>query len=330
MTQVPVVFDLDTTNWKQTKQPGVSVRFLRTDKMTGDTSVLIRMDAGCGYPQHRHVGDEEVLVLAGGYRDELGTYRTGDYHLHKAGSAHHPVALDDGPCILFAVAHGGIEVFESPRAHPPADRGPEPDFGKLVARWADNPRVHEWHGWWKRRTEDLRARHPWLADQRLCRRVTADEMLAFLGEETHRLTMRWPLGLFATRRKKVASTPRLGECLERLLWADEPLEARVDGALSGDWAFKGAGRSVTFPALMLQTVFPEKVVGLLSLPFALQAFPLEMPPGATPGERFALISRTVLASWRSLRPDQPLNLAHWVLWMEYASHHPVRVAIFRA
>ncbi len=328
MTRLPVAFDLQTADWKKTRYPGVSIHFLRTDKMTGDATALIRMDGGCGYPQHRHVGDEEVLVLTGAYRDEAGIYRKGDYHCHKGGSVHHPVALEGEPCVIFAIAHGGIRLFEEVR--PPSEEKPEPKFERLIDRWAENPRVHEWHGWWARRTKELRAKFPWLTTQKRTARVTGDELLAFLSEETERLTMRWPLGLFGAQRRKVAATPHVAECLEKLLWSDEPLEARLDGAMSGEFSFKGIGRSVAFPSLMLQTAFPDKVVGLLSLRFAQQAFPIPMPPGATAGERYALMSRTVLAAWKSARPEQPLNLAYWVLWMEYAAHHTVRPAMFRA
>jgi putative transcriptional regulator len=70
------------------------------------------MEPGCAYPSHRHIGPEEVLVLQGGYRDDRGEHRAGDYILNEAGSAHQPTALDFGEdCILFAVAHGGIEVI---------------------------------------------------------------------------------------------------------------------------------------------------------------------------------------------------------------------------
>ncbi|KAF0245170.1 MAG: hypothetical protein FD180_1877 [Planctomycetota bacterium] len=328
MTRIPVAFDLQTADWKETKYPGVSIHFLRTDKMTGDLTALIRMDAGCGYPQHRHLGDEEVLVLAGGYRDNAGTYRKGDYHCHKGGSVHHPVALEGEPCVIFAIAHGGIQLFEENLRE--VEERAEPQFERLIERWGDNARVHEWHKWWSQRTKELRVKYPWLATQKRLERVTEDDLLNFLSEETHRLTMRWPLGLFGAQRRKVASTPHLAERLDKLLWSDEPLEARVDGAMEGEFAFKGIGRSSVFPSLMLQTVFPEKVVGLLSMRFAQHAFPLQMPPGATAGERFALMSRTVLASWKSARPDQPLNIAYWVMWMEYAKHHSVRPAIFRA
>ena len=75
-----------------------------------DSAVLIRMDPGCGYPPHTHLGVEEVLCLAGGYRDEHGTVRAGDYVRYEAGSTHAPVALAGEVCILYATARGGIRL----------------------------------------------------------------------------------------------------------------------------------------------------------------------------------------------------------------------------
>lgn len=88
-----------------------------------DAVVLIRMDPGCGYPAHRHLDVEDVLVLAGGYADDRGEYSAGTYTRYEAGSVHAPVALGDPAratdetnpaCILFAVARGGVENLSGP------------------------------------------------------------------------------------------------------------------------------------------------------------------------------------------------------------------------
>jgi anti-sigma factor ChrR (cupin superfamily) len=110
--------------WRATRYPGIEWVPLhlepdgeRTGKAT-ESTVLIRMAPGCGYPAHRHVGIEEVLILRGGYRDESGEHRAGDYLRYAAGSVHTPVALGDrtapeGPgneaCLLYASARGGVE-----------------------------------------------------------------------------------------------------------------------------------------------------------------------------------------------------------------------------
>jgi len=88
----------------------------------GGGAVLIRMAPGCGYPAHRHLGLEHVLVLQGGYADDHGEHRVGDYVAYPAGSDHAPVALGDarrpsGPdnpaCILYTALAGGIELLEA-------------------------------------------------------------------------------------------------------------------------------------------------------------------------------------------------------------------------
>jgi anti-sigma factor ChrR (cupin superfamily) len=107
--------------WRSTRHAGVHWLPLHPDATDDlapvDVVVLIRMDPGCGYPPHEHVGDEEVLVLQGGYEDELGAHLAGTFSRYPSGSRHTPVAIGRrdvpiGPgnpaCILFAVARGGV------------------------------------------------------------------------------------------------------------------------------------------------------------------------------------------------------------------------------
>ena len=85
---------------------------------------MIRMEPGCGYAPHRHVGTEDVLVLQGGYRDEFGRYLQGDHVHYPAGTRHSPVALGDSSgsggvqggmpaCVLLATVSHGIELLET-------------------------------------------------------------------------------------------------------------------------------------------------------------------------------------------------------------------------
>jgi len=85
-----------------------------------DAVVLIRMAPGCGYPPHLHLGDEDVVILHGGYRDELGEHAAGTFLRYAAGSTHAPVACGDRslpegpsnpPCILFAIARQGVRTL---------------------------------------------------------------------------------------------------------------------------------------------------------------------------------------------------------------------------
>lgn len=123
-----VLQDPDAIAWRPTRHPGIAWVPLhpsaedveaarRSGRGTGETAVLIRMDPGCGYPAHRHLGVEEVLILAGGYADAAGEHGTGSYLRYEPGSEHAPVALGDparptGPtnpaCVLFAIARAGV------------------------------------------------------------------------------------------------------------------------------------------------------------------------------------------------------------------------------
>jgi len=105
------MFDPSQIDWRPTRRPGIFVNILRRDEQTGDATVLIRMQPGCSYPAHRHVGPEEVFIFQGGYRDDKGIRREGEYFINDASSAHTPVALDGEDCILLAFAHGGFELL---------------------------------------------------------------------------------------------------------------------------------------------------------------------------------------------------------------------------
>lgn len=131
--------DLADLPWRETSDGGVQWLPLHLDETAssgarrGGATVLIRMAPGAGYGAHRHVGAEDVLVLEGGYRDELGEHHQGDHVHYPPASAHAPVALGDparpaGPgnpaCILYATAPLGIELLrdatrsDNRRVHP--------------------------------------------------------------------------------------------------------------------------------------------------------------------------------------------------------------------
>lgn len=70
---------------------------------------FVRVAAGAAFPEHRHVGDERVLILQGGYTDDRGQVaRAGDLIELPAGSSHAFVALP-GDDLIYAVVVGGVE-----------------------------------------------------------------------------------------------------------------------------------------------------------------------------------------------------------------------------
>jgi anti-sigma factor ChrR (cupin superfamily) len=105
-------FDPEGVDWPEPRRPGVRVKVLHVDPATNDAAVLILMDPGATYPRHRHVREEDVFVLSSGYCDDQGEHPAGSFTRYEAGSIHAPVAFAGSePCVLFAVARGGIELL---------------------------------------------------------------------------------------------------------------------------------------------------------------------------------------------------------------------------
>lgn len=72
---------------------------------------LVRVEAGSGYPAHRHLGDEWNFVLSGTAREDSGAvWNTGDVVHRKAGSVHSFRVIGDEPLVFAVVLHGGIEI----------------------------------------------------------------------------------------------------------------------------------------------------------------------------------------------------------------------------
>jgi anti-sigma factor ChrR (cupin superfamily) len=104
--------DFAALDWEPSAFPGVSFHWLRQDATTGTGTALVKIQPGCSYGAHRHRGGEDCLVLQGGFRDRLGEYYAGDFVYYAVGSVHHDLqALEGEDCILFVVAHGGLELL---------------------------------------------------------------------------------------------------------------------------------------------------------------------------------------------------------------------------
>jgi len=73
---------------------------------------LVRIGAGARFPEHRHLGLERVLVLAGRYRDEQSgrVYAPGDWHEMLPGTEHAYVVLPDAELLLAVSVVDGVDV----------------------------------------------------------------------------------------------------------------------------------------------------------------------------------------------------------------------------
>jgi len=108
----PKTIDFEAVDWQPSEFSGTSFHFLRQDESTGTLAALVKIEPGCSYPAHLHPGGEDCLVLKGAFRDRRGKYCAGDFIHYEPGSEHHDIqALDEGECILFVIAHGGLEML---------------------------------------------------------------------------------------------------------------------------------------------------------------------------------------------------------------------------
>jgi quercetin dioxygenase-like cupin family protein len=100
----------DEREWRRAPLPGL--KLLRLTGGAGAASAscyLAHFAAGLSFPEHRHRGQESVLLLEGSYTDRGGqVYRSGDVHTMGEGSEHGFVVSPDEPCVA-AVRHHGIE-----------------------------------------------------------------------------------------------------------------------------------------------------------------------------------------------------------------------------
>jgi putative transcriptional regulator len=103
--------DLTAYAWEELA-PGVLYHTVREDPEREFRAVLVWAKPGARYPRHRHLGDEEILVLSGRLRDHRGSYGPGDICRSVTGSDHTETAEGPDDCICYVVYHGGHEMLE--------------------------------------------------------------------------------------------------------------------------------------------------------------------------------------------------------------------------
>jgi anti-sigma factor ChrR (cupin superfamily) len=99
---------LDTFAWEEVA-PGIRLHTLWEDPARGARGCLAWAKAGARTLLHRHTGDELILVLSGGLRDERGEYHEGDLCRSRPGSVHTEQILPDEDCIAYVVYYGSLE-----------------------------------------------------------------------------------------------------------------------------------------------------------------------------------------------------------------------------
>jgi hypothetical protein len=93
----------DRMDWRQGMVPGLKVTSLH-EGLTKHTA-LVRWAPDTRFNPHTHVGGEEILVLAGVFRDEHGAYPAGTWIRSPHMSHHKPFTEAEGATILVKVGH---------------------------------------------------------------------------------------------------------------------------------------------------------------------------------------------------------------------------------
>lgn len=108
-----VRIDTTTAPWYPGLVPGLSVMPLH--EHDGVSTALVRWAPHTRFNAHTHVGGEEILVLAGVFRDEYGEYPAGTWLRSPRGSRHAPYTGGEGATIYVKVGAMGAQ-FLAPAA----------------------------------------------------------------------------------------------------------------------------------------------------------------------------------------------------------------------
>ena len=103
-----VLGPLDDIKWKQVFK-GFSE--FTPNIQDDDELKLIKLEPGSSVPLHSHGGKEYILVLKGSFRDEYGTYSTGDIQINDQKIKHTPIASNDEGCICLTITERDVIFF---------------------------------------------------------------------------------------------------------------------------------------------------------------------------------------------------------------------------
>ena len=103
-----VVIDTNQLEWEASPMAGVWRKPLAREAAEhGQTTSVVRYEAGSSFSEHAHPRGEEILVLEGVFSDEHGDYEEGTYLRNPPGSRHSPFSKKG--CILLVM----LDQFEA-------------------------------------------------------------------------------------------------------------------------------------------------------------------------------------------------------------------------
>ncbi len=90
----------DLLPWTDHSSPGVRVKVVSTDSVSGSRSLLIELGPGSVFPDHEHSGVEEVFVVSGSFSVAGRVLRTGDFCRSAPGTSDWDITTEEGALLL--------------------------------------------------------------------------------------------------------------------------------------------------------------------------------------------------------------------------------------
>jgi anti-sigma factor ChrR (cupin superfamily) len=91
--------DLNSTEWTPA-EAGVYMKTIYKDEVSGESTILMKMDPGTRSAMHSHDQLEEILVLEGSFSDQDNTYTAGQYCIRAVGAQHETFSENGGIVLL--------------------------------------------------------------------------------------------------------------------------------------------------------------------------------------------------------------------------------------
>jgi anti-sigma factor ChrR (cupin superfamily) len=105
----------EPTSWEAGPAVSRAIHLPAGPRLADARCGFVRLEGGGAFPLHRHIGEEQVLVLQGGFEDSDGrVYRRGDEAIRPSGSEHHFTALGGADLVYLVVLFGGLEIPSQP------------------------------------------------------------------------------------------------------------------------------------------------------------------------------------------------------------------------
>ncbi|MEP7009748.1 MAG: cupin domain-containing protein [Acidobacteriota bacterium] len=97
--------------WRFAGTIGAAFTILSRDAGTGAMLLLGRIKPAKFFPEHRHAGLEEILILRGGFEDQYGDFTAGMYTSYEPGTVHRPWIDEQEPCWMLSRLEKPVEFL---------------------------------------------------------------------------------------------------------------------------------------------------------------------------------------------------------------------------